>query len=242
MIPINNVKRRELKFYVPKNQVQIISDYLSLVLIEDSNSQNGRYTISSLYFDSINDEDFIEKLDGIMFREKYRVRIYNFDLSFGKFEIKRKLNNCIEKFSMSLNASEMEDVISGNMYKVLETNSETEYVSKKMQYKLYSPKSIVTYDRKAFYLPLNNIRITLDMNLRNHGFETNMNMITNLNSNKILQNDFEILEVKFSGELPSFIEVFLREFKLINSSISKYALSRIDNNTEIYGDDPIVPF
>lgn len=242
MQAIKSVNRRELKFYIPKQQANLVSDYLKATLIEDEHSKNGSYTISSLYFDSLYDDDLKEKLDGIMFREKYRVRIYNFDIAFGKFEIKRKLNNCIEKYSMNLNGSEMKEILSGNICKILETDPNTEYVSKKMQYKCYAPKSIVTYDRKAFYLPSKNIRVTLDLNLRNHGFETNLEKISNQGSNQLHQNDFQILELKFSGELPQFIERFLREFKLISTSISKYALSRIDNNTEIYGDDPLIPF
>lgn len=238
----NSIKRRELKFYIPKSQVRLITDYLSSTLFKDKNSTDGSYTISSVYYDSLNDDDFIEKLDGVMFREKYRVRIYNLDSSFGKFEIKRKLNNCIEKYSMNLDSSQMEDVLLGNIFKVLESNSDTEYVSRKMQYKAYSPKSVVTYDRQAFYLPINNLRVTLDMDLRSHGFETNLNKISNQSAIKILNNEYEILEVKFSEELPHFLEVFLRKFKLINSSISKYALNRIHNNTEIYGDSPVIPF
>lgn len=239
---MNSLRRRELKFYIPLRQVDYATDYLRATMLEDRNSITSAYTISSLYFDSLHDDDLREKLDGIMFREKYRVRVYNFDTSYGKFEIKRKLNNTIEKISKPLNPDQMQQVLSGNIRDVLEQDLQTEYVAAKLNYKYYTPKSIVTYERKAYYLPVDNIRVTLDQNLRSHGFNTNLAFINDKHAIKILPPDHQILEVKFSGELPEFLKRFLTELKLVNTSISKYALSRADSNTEIYGDDPLVPF
>ena len=91
-----NVKRQELKFWFPSNKKDFIKQLLgSLMIIDSNNLGEEGYEISSLYFDSFEDKDFNQKLDGILYREKYRLRIYNQDVSSGKFEIKRKLNSVI---------------------------------------------------------------------------------------------------------------------------------------------------
>ena len=43
-----------------------------------------------MYFDTPDDHDLNQKLNGVTFREKYRIRVYDKNSLFGKFEIKRK--------------------------------------------------------------------------------------------------------------------------------------------------------
>jgi len=45
------------------------------------------------------------------------------------------------------------------------------YLGDFMANNVYRPKTIVTYDRTAFCLPFNNIRITLDVDLGTSGFD-----------------------------------------------------------------------
>jgi hypothetical protein len=235
------VNRQELKYFITKADLPLITAFLESALIKDSYSINSSYKISSLYFDTINDDDFVQKLDGIMYREKYRIRIYNDDLHTAKFEIKRKLNNCIQKISSKITKVDVENVYYGD-YSPLEKYENIEYVSHRMAYLCYQPINIVTYDRKAYLLPINNIRVTIDSNLRTHGFHTDLSDLENLPVTNIQKNGLDILEIKYENSLPSFITDFLSSFKAVRSSVSKYALSRVDSNTEIHGDDPVIPF
>lgn len=59
-------------------------------ILDSTLSDLTKYNMSSLYFDSIDDTDLKEKLDGILLREKYRIRIYDYQDEIIKFEVKRK--------------------------------------------------------------------------------------------------------------------------------------------------------
>ena len=238
---MNKVLRQELKYFIKNIDSSSIEDFLKSVLIRDENCPDNGYELSSLYFDTIDDQDFNQKLDGIIFREKYRIRIYNKNLDTAKFEIKRKLNNTIEKLSTKISKDDIAQLENKN-FEVLNKYSGFEYAANRMQYLNYSPSVIVQYNRKAFLLPFNNIRITLDSNLRSYGFNVSLFNINKLKSAKVSKNELQIIEVKFENYLPEFILSFLSKFKAVRSSISKYALARVHSNTEIYGDDPIIPF
>ncbi len=239
---VDRVKRTELKYFFSSTDMGLIKQTLDVILMPDPyNVDENGYVISSVYFDTIDDDDLNQKLDGIMYREKYRIRIYNNDTNSGKFEIKRKLNNAIEKLSININQEEISLILSGD-FSPLEKYKTVAYAGERMKYKGYVAKNIVTYNRLAFFLPFNNIRITLDLGLRTHGFETNLLNIESLLVLPIQKNGYEILEIKYEGKLPDFIKNIISSFHLNRSSISKYGLSRIDSNTEINGDDPLISF
>jgi len=147
----------------------------------------------------------------------------------------------IEKISIELSESDIQNIISGN-YSTLKKHSDLAYVAYRMKYNNYKPKTIVEYLRQAYYLPINNIRVTIDSNLSSYGFKNEFSNIQSLKSNKIQKLGYDILEVKFNGSLPRSILEMLSAFPIRQSAISKYALSRVDNNTEPMGDNPIIPF
>ena len=237
-----NVKRQELKFWFPSSKKDFIKQLLgSLMLIDTNNVSQDGYEISSLYFDSLEDKDLNQKLDGILYREKYRLRIYNRDISSGKFEIKRKLNSVIEKLSITVTNTQIQDILKGD-YSSIEKNNSLAYAAKLMNIFHYSPKTIVTYQRYAFYLPFNRIRITIDSNLSSHGFNADLLNIEKIEKNNLTKDNHSILEVKFEDELPDYIMKVLYDMPFTRSAISKYSLSRIDNNTELKSDEPYIPF
>ena len=83
------VKRQELKYYVNTIEADRMRGLFSKMLFSDKNAkENNGYLVSSLYFESYDDRNLDEKLDGILSRRKYRIRIYNKDYSVIKLENK----------------------------------------------------------------------------------------------------------------------------------------------------------
>lgn len=239
---MSKIKRVEHKFYIPARYVNDIKFCLSKIMLEDVNNKKSKgYKITSLYFDAHDDQDFNQKLDGIIYREKYRIRIYDAESLYGKFEIKRKLNQVIQKEYLELSEEDILNIISGN-YSKLKESKDFEYVAYRMDFLNYSPKTIVEYYRSAYYLPINNIRVTIDSDLSNYGFKNDFVNLKSFKSNRVQKRDYEILEVKYNGKMPRSILNLLSAFPIRQSAISKYALSRIDNNTEAMGDNPLIPF
>ena len=89
----------------------------------------------------------------------------------------------------------------------------------------YLPKTVVDYQRKAFVAQGNNIRITLDHNIR--ATESNFNIFDeNLLQYPVWNPYVVVLEVKFNGFLLSYIKDALKECGVGELSISKYCLAR----------------
>ena len=238
--------RNELKFFISTKDAYKLMDRLSIYLHVDEHSSAGPYNIKSVYLDTINNSDLVEKLNGNLYREKYRFRYYDDDLSCVKFEIKRKLNTLIEKNSFKCNENDLINVLNGNLnFSFL--NKENEYVKSRLKYLNYRPVVLVEYSRLAFYLPFNNIRVTFDSNLK----ACDINKSINQNSSFVL-NGFThtihssfsnyIVEVKYLDYLPDMILNELSNFNLIRSSISKYVHSRKFNYFSPFEDGLYIPF
>ncbi|NLC47858.1 MAG: VTC domain-containing protein, partial [Tenericutes bacterium] len=73
--------RHELKYKISNNAAEILKQKLSLIMSKDKNAyyKDGSYLISSLYFDDRESSSYYEKMDGVLYRKKYRIRIYNND-------------------------------------------------------------------------------------------------------------------------------------------------------------------
>ena len=67
--------RHEYKFVIPYEEMLALREKLNKLLDIDRNYDG--YMIRSLYFDSINDSDYYDKLNGEMNRKKIRLRIYD---------------------------------------------------------------------------------------------------------------------------------------------------------------------
>ena len=62
---MNEVLRQEKKFLVSLEQMYRCSHGLSQVMMQDPNNGPEGYCIRSLYFDTTEDTDFMDKVDGV---------------------------------------------------------------------------------------------------------------------------------------------------------------------------------
>lgn len=63
---------------------------LSRVFHRDRYGGRNGYLVRSLYFDSIYDDDYFDKINGLEYRKKIRLRIYDPDQDWAKLEVKEK--------------------------------------------------------------------------------------------------------------------------------------------------------
>ena len=122
-----NVERYELKYFINRVENYALVNRLKYALKTDKYSVPHKgYSIRSLYFDSFDDECLYEKLAGVQFRKKYRLRIYDVDQELVKFEIKIKHNNQIYKETASISKFSAHEIIGGNYDEMLEYNNPTQ--------------------------------------------------------------------------------------------------------------------
>ena len=225
-ITLNEVYREEKKFLLPISEMHRLSGKLEQVMMQDAHNGVNGYTIRSMYFDSIDERDFREKIDGIELRRKIRLRIYDPNASFAMLEMKQKEGAYQKKRSLRIERKDALELTSGKYDSLL--RYQDPFAAEcygMMQMYCYRPKTIVDYQRKAFIAKENKIRITFDHNIR--ATETNFDLFSaNLNTYPVFDAFHCVLEVKYNGFLLSYIKDLVNGADRSALSVSKYCLAR----------------
>ena len=79
---MNEVMRQEKKYLITLADMYRLSGLLSQVMIRDEHGGAQGYRIRSLYFDTLNEGDFYDKVEGMELRRKIRLRIYDPDATW----------------------------------------------------------------------------------------------------------------------------------------------------------------
>ena len=87
-----SVLRREEKYALNVSEAVAYTDRFSKIMMPDKFSKNGNYMVRSLYFDTVDDADFFDKLNEQNLRRKIRLRIYDPSDKTAKLELKQKEN------------------------------------------------------------------------------------------------------------------------------------------------------
>lgn len=230
---MNTVAREEKKFLINIQEFRDKSHHLDKVMIQDIHNGTDGYMIRSLYFDTIYDDDFFEKLEGIETRRKIRLRIYEPNSTFAMLEMKQKQGASQLKRSLRMTREDAEALIGGN-YGVLMKYPEdfAKECYGLMQYRCYRPKTIVQYNRKAYIAKENKIRVTFDNNIT--ATESSFDLFSDkLLLNPVLDKFEVVLEVKFNGFLLGYIRELINSINKSELSVSKYALARQQSYQEL---------
>lgn len=220
-----SVLRSELKYWISYRDSLLLQAELNKLLMTDDYSQDGFYRVKSLYFDSINQIDFTEKLDGVESRKKIRLRIYDEDAPTAKLECKQKTGALQHKESLLITRAEAMQYMEGDYSGLLERPEETAWrLYSDMTLGGYRPAVIIEYDRCAYLYGEYNTRITIDRNVRSSElcldlFEREIPWIPTIDNQVIL-------EVKFNEKLIEPIKRILAKYHLTNVSVSKYGSGR----------------
>lgn len=221
--------RHELKFHINEIQYRLLASALDNTLQRDPNGdKNNNYAIRSLYFDTIFNDAYYDKLNGVRDRNKYRIRIYNYSDKIIKMECKTKLQSLISKRSISIPRALAEQLIIGDASNLEKTNSGLLHdVYREMTLNFLKPVVIVDYVREAYLHPAEDVRITFDKSLKtaykNYDlFNPFVPTIPCFADKKI------ILEIKYNRILPPYISNIINFYVqgAPQLAISKYTICR----------------
>lgn len=220
--------RNEIKFVINKDSAEILKRKLALLMDVDSNanSSDNSYFIRSLYFDDIYSNAYYEKMDGVEYRKKYRIRIYNNDFKFIRLECKYKHENKTSKDQMLIDKNICDKIIEGNIDQ-LDINEDNLLLKFIIDYKLKSlrPAIIVDYKRLAYTYPVSDVRVTFDSQIRSGRYNYNL-YDDNMDTYKVINDNEVVLEVKFNEVLPEQIAIVLSTVPMIRQAFSKFATCR----------------
>lgn len=156
--------RHEKKFLIGRADYLALRQKLRYIMKPDRNAgEDGRYRVTSLYFDNFNDKALNEKRYGIRQREKFRIRYYNDDRSLINLEKKEKRNGLCRKSKGKLSEEEMDRILSGD-WRFLKKHPDPvcRELGLKMETQLLRPRSKVSYVREPYVYEPGNVRVTFD--------------------------------------------------------------------------------
>lgn len=223
-----DIHRQEIKYIISKSQSETIIKRMDNFFNRDIYSKDKPYLITSLYFDSVNNIDFYEKLAGVPNRKKIRLRYYNNDNSYYRLEMKEKHNIFQNKKGIEIKERDALDISNGNygcLKNYFDDNNYSSELYSIMTQGMYKPVANIAYNRLAYTFYLYDTRITFDSDIRKKEGIVRLH-----------HEDFEyeridpnivILEVKFSGKCPGIVSDMLSAFNLDQNSYSKYLSGRI---------------
>lgn len=214
--------RHEFKYTISYSEMLNLGKKMDGVMTIDHNKP---YQVRSLYFDTIENDDYYDKLAGIKDRKKIRLRIYEPETDFVKLELKEKNDIHQYKQSIIINHKEAKEIIKGNYDILLKMNDDTaNKLYLLLRTGIYKPSVIVEYTRLA-YITNTSTRITFDYDIKEgidyeHFFAKDINYIDVTNKNQV------VLEVKFDRFLEPYLADILKHYITQNESVSKYVMAR----------------
>lgn len=222
------IYRNEWKYTFKNADLLKIENRINNVLQLDEHidKKKGFYCIHSLYFDDYKNSCANDNDAGVNRRYKWRIRYYDNDISTLTLEKKIKYNGMCYKKQCRIDQETYNNIINNDIDKVIWKKNQDKLVLDFCQdilTRLFAPKIIVDYERKAFIEEFNNVRVTFDCNISvSRDIENFLSGI--YASVPLLENNFHVLEVKFDYMLPSYINKLVSIDEVSQNSFSKYYL------------------
>lgn len=231
---IRNFNRFELKYMVTLEQAETFKKALRAFLLPDEHGNgNGRYTLTSLYYDSPDFRCYWEKVDGIRFRRKLRVRRYVTDEALTGdtpvfVEIKQRLDRVTQKRRIILPYRDAMHLCNDRQYPEEFAPDDRvvldEIYAYLWQYNL-GPVSIVQYERQAF-IGMDydlGLRVTFDTALQ---YQThNLLLHEEPSTHPMLPADRVVMEIKVNERIPYWLTEMIAAHNLNMIRVSKYCRS-----------------
>ncbi len=231
---IRKFNRFELKYYLSLDKAKHFRDDIANYLQTDSyGDSSGNYAVTSLYYDSPQHDFYWEKLEGIRFRRKLRIRYYEStelldDNSKVFLEIKQRLDKVSQKRRLVL---ALKDAVklAGFQKQVANLSAEDKLLSQEIQtmswqYNLQAT-TIVSYFRQAFVGSDYDIglRLTFDTNLR---YRTNdLNLKSKSLGKYLFPAEMVVMEVKANERVPYWLTELVAKHNIRLIRVSKYCQS-----------------
>jgi hypothetical protein len=230
---VHKFNRFELKYVISLEQAKQFKAALQAYVVPDEHGQdNGRYTLSSLYYDSPDLRCYQENEQGLKFRRKLRIRRYETNDVFTDespvfLEVKQRYDRVTQKRRTVLPYREAlrfcnDRQIPGNG--LGDKALLDEIYAFLWQYNL-RPVSIVRYDRQAFIGTEydRGLRVTFDTSLSFQAHQLHLHdPSTGL---PMLPASSAVMEIKVNERIPTWLAHMIAAHNLQRVGVSKYCRS-----------------
>lgn len=228
---IKSINRFEFKYLLTYTQYQQLIQELPTFMQLDPHGANQSYPITSLYYDTAGYKAYWDKLEGLRFRRKIRIRAYGQQPLTPEtpcfVEIKQHLNKTISKkrvilpYMAATRLCETGEEVASRSEAERAVIEEIQYLSHTWQ---LQPACVVSYDRLAFngsdYDP--SLRVTFDTNLKCRGHDLTLLSSSYPDNHYFLPPDLCIMEVKVNYRVPYWLIQLIGKYRCTRRRISKY--------------------
>jgi SPX domain protein involved in polyphosphate accumulation len=229
---IRKFNRFELKYLISLAQAECFKAALRPYVIQDEHGENGKYSLTSLYYDSPDLRCYWEKEYGLHFRRKLRIRQYDTNKLMTEetpvfLEIKQRVDRVTQKRRVVLSYGDALRLC--NDRHLPENTGEDQEILEEMysfiwQYNL-RPISIVRYDRQAFMGTQYDmgLRVTFDTNLT---FQVHkLHIHEEPSALPMLSPNQVVMEIKVNERIPTWLTGLIADHNLKLVRVSKYCHS-----------------
>ncbi len=221
--------RIENKYLLNEVQLNAIEMVLKENMTADSHSKDGAmYTITNVYYDTVDNNLIRVSLDKPKYKEKIRLRSYGVPTMDEEVfvEIKKKVNGLVNKRRTKLKLYEAEFFLKTNKLPVIK-----DYMNKQVLNEIayfieknkISPSVYIAYDRKAYFgKDDNDLRLTIDTNIRTR--RDDLSVALGDYGCQLLDKGMYLMEIKSSKSMPMWLVNILSEKNIHKTSFSKYGV------------------
>lgn len=224
--------RYELKYVADRRLVAAFRESIGTRVARDPHGVDGFYPVWSRYYDTNDLTFYWQKIDGIRFRRKLRIRHYGppDDLSTDSpvwVEIKQRLNRVTQKRRVLLPYVEALRLCAGEQPLSVEARDSalTGEILGLVQVLGLRPITVVGYVREAFHGRDEDggLRITIDSRLRGRDRDLDLNVVGE--SRYIVHPDLSVIELKVNERVPYWLTELIARHDLQLVRLSKYCQS-----------------
>jgi SPX domain protein involved in polyphosphate accumulation len=225
---VRSRERFELKYLLSREQAAALAAEVAPYMDEDSHGAGDPYAITSLYYDTPDLRCYWEKVDGLRYRRKLRIRHYEGRSELRPettvfVEIKQRVNRTVQKrragfpYAVACALCEGEeiecDAARGPFVREVQAFVDTQRLQ---------PTAITSYFRRALvgtvYDP--GLRITFDTDIRYRVVD--LDLASRNPGHHMLHPERVLLEVKANERIPRWLAALVGEFNARVVRISKY--------------------
>lgn len=224
--------RYEIKYLVPESQVPEIRQQLARRMDADAHARHGGYDVISLYYDTAGLRFYWEKIEGLRFRRKLRIRHYG-DRSLLTddtpvfVEIKQRVNRVTQKRRVRLPYRLARRLCDGRQLPAHEPGQRAflEEVLALIVENDLRPIATTGYQREPFVgtgIDLG-LRVTLDHRVR--GRDRDLHLGADSENRFIIPPSRAVMEVKANERVPYWVTDLTAAMNLSVVRVSKYCQS-----------------
>ena len=220
--------RYEKKYMMDRKTFELLSKRLEEHMVPDKFNKNGQfYSISNIYYDTVDDRLIRASIEKPVYKEKLRLRAYGVpELDTKVFvEIKKKYDGIVNKRRTTMTLKDAYTYLNENgeidrSNPILNSQVLKEIDYFKDFYKIV-PKVYLSYDRFAFFEKNDgDFRLTFDTNIQTR--RDDLRLEHGMYGKKLIPDDVILMETKISGAIPVWFSKIISEFNIYPVSFSKY--------------------